>query len=396
MSQFKEIGGPDATKATWTAMSSRDLQSSNEDQSEPASNEVQFALVIARMIETVKNHPEHMRQVVYDLARYKLQEQFTHADVKEMKRSQQALEAAIRGVEEFSQQQVSLPPPAIPSPPALPASDQAVSPHPIAARDLPRPSRRIEIDRSPAMTHHPLWPVIRRTVALLIVAGAAVLAVQQRQRLASLAHYLQRPTEDRQSPAAPPAAAVPTATVQPTTPPKPNPLRPTDYGVYAVVDDKSLVELQLLPGRAPDIRVAVSAAFKVPDQASLPDGHPKFIVFRRDAATNGLERAEVRVVAKITREFSAEASGKKPETEDAWVIRNASYPLRASPLAGSPDMYELHSEDPALELPPGRYALILKAQSYYFSVNGAVTDPRQCIERIVTANGTFYTDCKKP
>ncbi|WP_228747928.1 hypothetical protein [Bradyrhizobium sp. BR 10289] len=78
------------------------------------------------------------------------------------------------------------------------------------------------------------------------------------------------------------------------------------------------------------------------------------------------------------------------------MIRNASYPFRASPIPDSPEMYELHSGDPALELPPGRYALILKAQSYYFSVNGDITDPRQCIERIVAVSGTFYTDCKKP
>ncbi|WP_342733596.1 hypothetical protein [Bradyrhizobium sp. B117] len=388
--QIKEI----ATDATWTAMTSRDLRPSEENKAASGS-EVQFALVIARMLETVKNHPEHLRQVVYDLARYKLQEQFTHADVKEMRRSQQALETAIRSVEEFSQQLVDLPPPA---PPALAASDQAGPLHHVAVRELPptSPRARIEIDRSSTEAHHPLWPVIKRTTALLTVAGLAVLVVQQRQQLASLAHYFQHQVQERQIAAAPPQQ-VPAAAVQPpVAPPKPNPLRPTDYGVYAVVDDKSLAELQLLPGRAPDVRVAVSAAFKAPDQAGLPNGHPKFIVFRRDAVTNILERAEVRVIAKITREFSAETSGKKPEADDAWVIRNASYPFRASPVADTPEMYELHSEDPALELPPGRYALILKAQSYYFSVNGNITDPRQCIERIVTANGTFYTDCKKP
>lgn len=371
-------------------MSSRDLRPNHEDEAAPASSEVQFALVIARMLETVKNHPEHMRQLVYDLARHKLQEQFTHADIKEMKRSQQALEAAIRGVEEFSQQQVSLPPPAAATLPALPASEQAGR-H-VMVRELPPapPRPRIEIDRSLFATRQPLWSIVRRTAALLIVAGVAALTVQQRHRLASLASLLQRSVPERQMATAPPVAAIATA------PPKPTPLRPTDYGVYAVIDDKSLAELQLLPGRAPDIRVAVSAAFKAPDQTTLPNGHPKFIVFRRDAMTNILERAEVRVVAKITREFSAEGSGKKPETDDAWVIRNASYSFRASPVPDNPEMYELHSEDPALELPPGRYALILKAQSYYFIVKGDITDPRQCIERIVTINGTFYTDCKKP
>ncbi|MGY4615496.1 hypothetical protein ACVWZ4_000723 [Bradyrhizobium sp. USDA 4472] len=378
-------------------MTSRDLQPSDEKKAESAS-EVQFALVIARMLETVKTHPEHLRQVVYDLARYKLQEQFTHVDVKDMNRSQQALEAAIRGVEEFSQKESSLPLTTMPGPPALAASNQAAPLREVTVRELPpmSPGPRIETDRGPAQRRHPLWPVISRTAALLMVVGLAMLVVQQRQRLASLAHYLQHQVQERQIAATPPWS-VPAAVVPPpAAQPNPNPPRPTDYGVYAMVDDKSLAELQLLPGRPPDIRVAVSAAFKAPDQTALPNGHPKFIVFRRDAVNNILERAEVRVVAKIAREFSTEASGRKPEADDAWVIRNASYPFRASPLPDDSEMYELHSEDPVLELPPGRYALILKSQSYYFSVAGDITDPRQCIERIVAVSGTFYTDCKKP
>ena len=71
-------------------MASGDLIPSNHDGSEPASTEVQFALVIARRIDSVKNSPDDMRQIVYDLARYKLQEQFTYADAKDIKRTQQA------------------------------------------------------------------------------------------------------------------------------------------------------------------------------------------------------------------------------------------------------------------------------------------------------------------
>lgn len=374
-------------------MSARDLQPPDEGTIEPASTEVQFALVIARMLETVKSHPEHMRQLVYDLARYKLQEQFTHADAKEVRRSKQALEAAIRGVEEFSRQQVDLPPPAdaaalsAPEPPRRQVTVRELMP----AR-LPTD---IEISRPPPLANHALWSVMGRTATLLLVVGLVVVAVQQRERLASLAGYVAR--NERQVAAAPQSAPEPTAAPAPAVPDKPKPVRPTDYGVYALIDDKELSELRLLPGRAPDARVAVSAAFKIPEQAGLPNGHPKFIVFRREAATNVPERVEVRVVAKIAREFSAEATAKKPDVgDDAWVIRSFSYPFRASPLPDTSEMYELHSEDPALELPPGGYALILKAQSYYFSVNGEVHDPRQCIERIVAANGTFYTDCKKP
>jgi hypothetical protein len=43
-----------------------------------------------------------------------------------------------------------------------------------------------------------------------------------------------------------------------------------------------------------DIRIAVFAAVKTPSGTLLPSGHPKFIVFRRDAATNVAERAEAR------------------------------------------------------------------------------------------------------
>jgi hypothetical protein len=373
-------------------MNSKDLQPSDrpadEATAEPASAEVQFALVIARMLETIKTHPEHMRQLVYDLARYKLEEQFTHADAQEVRRSKQALETAIRGVEEFSRAQVALPPPAD-AQPALAAPEPPR--RQVAVRELAAPAD-IDIVRSPQVAQHPLWSVMRRAAALLLVAGLAVLAVQQRERLGALAGYARG---DRRLAAQPPAT--PAVAAAPAAPAKPKPVRPTDYGVYALVDDKELSELHLLPGRAPDARVAVSAAFKIPEQASLPNGRPKFIVFRREAASNIAERVEVRLIARIAREFSAEATGKKPDAgDDAWVIRSFSYPFRASPLPDNAEMYELHSEDPALELPPGRYALILKAQSYYFSVDGEIRDPRQCIERIVAANGTFYTDCKKP
>ena len=228
-----------------------------------------------------------------------------------------------------------------------------------------------------------------------MVVGILV-TVQQRERLLSLAHNLPKlesktVIEERSAPTQvfnDPAPAPP--------PVKPAPLRPTDYGVYAITND-ALFELNLLPGRPLDIRVAVSAAFKIPSRTILPNGHPKFIVFRRDVASNIADRAEVRIVANITREFSADVIGKKPaDGDDAWVIRNISFPFRSSPVNDSPEMYELRSEDPALELTPGRYALVLKNQAYDFSVEGDTVDPRQCIERIVASNATFYSDCKKP
>ena len=380
-------------------MSSQDLIPGKQEQPDPASNEVQFALVIARMIETVQNSPEHMRQTVYDLARYKLQEQFTHTEANDIRRSQQALETAIRGVEEFSRQQFSIPAPS----PVPQLGDGSTG---TAAGDFPppessppaQPRPRLDTDRNPAgvaKASHPLGPVIKRTAALLAVVAAITAVFHQREQLAALVQNL--PNYSRPTAAQAPAPVPAIADTTPMPPPaKPNPLRPNDYGVYAISND-SLAELQLLPGRPPDIRVAVSAALKAPSQTVLPNGHPKFIVFRRDAATNIADRAEVRMVAKVAREFSAEAAGKKlDEGDGTWVIRNVSFPFRSSPVPDSPEMYELHSEDPALELTPGRYALILRSQAYDFTVEGTVVDSRQCIERVVAANGTFYTDCKKP
>jgi len=382
-------------------MASGDLIPGNSDPPDPASTEVQFALVIARMIDSVKNSPDHMRQAVYDLARYKLREQFTYADARDIRRTEQALETAIRGVEEFSKHHVGIAAPA----PAPEVRDPDVAAPP--PRQLPpaelipqiRPRPRLEIspepdDPKPAST---AWPHLRRMAAVIAIVVVLLVAFQQRQRLLAVAQQLpklewQAATDQRSAPAQPSndAAALP------PPPAKPAPLRPKDYGVYAISDD-TLTELQLLPGRPPDIRVAVSAALKVPGKASLPNGHPKFIVFRRDVATNVSDHAEVRVIAKIAREFSADVAGKKPsDGDDTWVIRNVAFPFRSSPINDNPEMYELHSEDPDLELTPGRYALVLKSQAYDFSVEGEIVDPRQCIERIVAANGTYYTDCKKP
>jgi hypothetical protein len=347
------------------------------------------------MIDTVQNSPEDMRQAVYDLARYKLQEQFTHADTKDIRRTQQALEAAIRGVEQFSRQQIG-----ISAQPPVPQLDDSSAPsrhRPLPDLDPPpQPKSHLEAYREPVAVKKPghlLWPLLKRTVGMLVIFAGILVAYQQRERLASLGWSL--PKYDKQATPQHLAQVVSDPGPKPL-PAKPNPLRPTDYGVYAV-DNDSLAELQLLPGRPPDIRVAVSAALKVPSRTTLPNGRPKFMVFRRDATTNISDRAEVRIVAKIAREFSAEAAGKKLDDSDGtWVIRNASFPFRSSPVSDNPEMYELHSEDPALELTPGRYALVLKTQAYDFSVEGNPVDPRQCIERIVTTNGTFYTDCKKP
>ena len=59
--------------------------------------EVEFALVLARTIDSVAADPQQLRSAVYELARQKLQ-QLAHDDPLEKERLMQALEVAIEGV----------------------------------------------------------------------------------------------------------------------------------------------------------------------------------------------------------------------------------------------------------------------------------------------------------
>jgi hypothetical protein len=209
-------------------MSSGELIPNDPDQPAPASNEVQFALVIARMIDTVKNDPEHMRQAVYELARYKLQEQLTHLDANDVRRTKHELETAIRGVEEFSREQFSIPAPAAPPVGGGVGGTHVQDSAAADARPVARP-RRLELDSAGFLKAGWLWPVTKRTAAVLTVFAAGFAAFQHRDRLASSAYDLSKstPSNSVQRPAPPVAVAA-------LPPLKPNPLLPKDYGIYAI------------------------------------------------------------------------------------------------------------------------------------------------------------------
>lgn len=379
-------------------MKSRDLLPGQEGPTDLAANEVQLALVISRMLDTVRDDPEFRRQLVYDLARYKLQEQFTDADAQNIDQMRRALEVAIQEVEKFSREEAPLqrlPSQQLTSPKAPEAGGRLLS------ADAPVLESGIEISRSqrPAISG-PLWPVIKRTAAILVAAGAVSLVISQRDNIASLRRLVSSQTHEVALVAAKPetttTVAKPEAAAPVATPPKPARVLPTDYGIYAVIDDHSLSELNATGITAPDMRISISTPFKKPDRPHLPNGRVKFIVFRRDVANSIPQRVEVRLVAKIAREYSSDAAGKTlGGGDDIGVIRNFAYALRASPIPGAPEMYELHSGDPGLELPPGHYVLAFGTQTYYFQVDGEITDPRQCLERVVAGNGTFYAPCKK-
>jgi hypothetical protein len=377
-------------------MSSRELLPGQQDPTDLPASEVQFALVISRMLDTVKDDAEARRQMVYDLARYKLQEQFTYADAKNIDQMKRALEVAIEEVEKFSREEAPLE--RLPSQ-QLTSSKATETGGLLVSGDATVLRSRIEISRSklPAISG-PLLPVIKRTAAILLAVGAVILIVSQRDNIAALRRQISSQAPEIAQVSPKPETTITVAKPEMITPAPPPPTRvlPTDYGIYALIDDKSLAELNATGVMAPDMRIAISPEFKKPDRPHLPNGRVKFIVFRRDAANVIPERVEVRVVAKIAREFSTDAAGKNlGGGEDVGVIRNFSYPFRVSPIPGKPEMYELHTGDSGLELAPGHYVLSLGSQAYYFQVDGEITDPRQCLERVVAGNGTFYAPCKK-
>jgi hypothetical protein len=196
-------------------------------------------------------------------------------------------------------------------------------------------------------------------------------------------------------PAAVPQPLVPSQTAAVDQPAYP---LPTTFGVYAVSDNR-LSELKALAGKVPDSRVAVSAAISTPSETVLPNGQVKFIVFRRDGASNAPDRVDVRVVAKVTRAMGVNGAGKAKiaAAQDSWVIRNVTIPYKVGPFEEHPEMFLIQAEDAdSPPLPAGRYAVVVKGLGYDFTVDGTVNDLRQCMERVDAVNGTFYSPCPKP
>lgn len=362
---------------------------------EVSSPEIEFALVLSRVIDSTRNDPDELRRAIYDLARYKLQEQLADANPQDSAKTQQALEIAIQGVEAFAVKHDS----GNLRPIALPFAPQALGPRgtlphaPEVEQQLHRQFGSSQ-PRRPAAERALRRPVYLRWAALVVaVAVVAGIAVSQKDRLrATLAPQATNKPVIRAEPSQPAPAPPPASPPPAPAPVAPDPLLPKSYGVFAVSNGK-LFELQPLPGRAPDLRVAVSAAIQGKSQTVLTDGAPRFIIFRRDAGV--VDNPDVRIVARIGRDFSGEP--KIPgESNDIWVMRNITFPFRAGPIEGRPDMYEIRNNDDQRPLSPGRYALVLKGQAFDFSIAGKPTDRRQCLERISSANGVFYSECSNP
>jgi len=199
------------------------------------------------------------------------------------------------------------------------------------------------------------------------------------------------------------ASAAPTPSVMPAPPAKPLgesaqalgfPL-PSVYGVYAVSAGK-LFELDPLPLKVPDPRVAISAMIGSVSRVTIRDGKLQFIIFRRDLVSSAPTEMFVRVVARVAREtkFSEAQPATTTTIAGQWAVRSKSYEFRVAPLGDNPEMIVLHPADPQLSLLPGRYALVVAGRGYDFTVDGQVTDTAQCLERADVVGGAVYSECR--
>jgi hypothetical protein len=375
----------------------------------PHAQEVEFALILSRMINTVKEDPAQLRLAIYEFARARLKTDTSWADESERERLSGALETAIQGVEQFSarrEERESLQPP---TPHAqigrgtTPSAEPATSMVPVRQVDAEPKSvvlkevywRNDAQTIAQAQTRVLLSTLARFAIGVSLFGVLAGLAIYRQgtlggsERLSSPATVIAKPSTSPNVPQQSPG----TAAISQDAPPFP---LPTDYGVYAVNNDK-LSELNLLPEQVPDKRIAMSTPVNQPSQTILPDGKVKFVVFRRDLAGSAPDRIDVRVVARVMRALTFDGKGKAsfvPVT-DAWNIRNQSYEFRVRPLPGNPEMLVMQAVKSDFTLPAGRYVLALKNQGYDFTVAGKVTDPSQCLERTDAANGAFYSDCQK-
>ena len=379
----------------------------------PHAQEVEFALILSRMISTVKEDPAQLRLAIYEFARARLTMDTSWAEDHERERLSTALETAIQGVEQFSarrEERESLQPPTPHAqigrgitPPAEPATSMVpvhqvdAEPKSVVLKEVYWRNDAQTIAQ--VQTRVLLSTLARFAIGVLLFGVLAGLAIYRQgtlggsERLSSPATVIVAKPSTSPSSNVPGTADLKTAAISQDAPAFP---LPTDYGVYAVNNDK-LSELNLLQEQVPDKRIAMSTPINQPSRTTLPDGKVKFVVFRRDLAGSAPDRIDVRVVARVVRALTFDGKGKASFSpiSDAWNIRNLSYEFRVRPLAGNPEMLMVQAEKADFALPAGRYVLALKNQGYDFTVAGRVTEPSQCLERTDAANGTFYSDCQK-
>lgn len=379
--------------------------------------------VLARIVASVSQDHAQLRILIYEFARTKLRRdlyrQFEAGDWAEIETQVLALEAAIDQVEsDFVQIAAPLPfvaDRALDNGTAESSAQSALVLHadsqkPMMVDDygsritsyeaertfsLSTVSDRHPIARLNEKLHSNFWWIIQLVVA--VVLGVAIFAAIDGHRFggpgkttaANVSSGEQTVSPDGNGLTAP--AKVASRTGMPNIP------MPSAYGIYAVSNGQ-LAELDLLPIKVPDQRIAISTAISTPSRAHLPIGQLQFLVFRRDLANDAPDRVAVRVVAQVKRALTFDAAGKATVTkvDDSWVVRGNSYQMRVAPVPDNPEMILIRPEHAEFVFPAGRYALVLKNVAYDFTLDGPITDTAHCLERTDALNSPIYSECRNP
>jgi hypothetical protein len=369
--------------------------------------ELDFAVVLSRVIGSIESDPAQLRNVVYELARIKLRQEAwqTSINLLEARRLTLALESAIDRVEAIHSKHDELR--------ALQSLDRLIQNLEIGpGRGMLEahtpllivnevPARAADANHLPALprangTKWRYWPgtapLLRAAMIALIAVAMGVVLDRQFGLIGREASSSAAPTTIVQAPG---QASQSPATLVPRQS-SPFPL-PEVYGVYAVSGGR-LHGLEPLPGRVLDQRVFMSTPIRTHSRTELPDGQVLFIVYRRDFASSPPDRITVRAIAKIMRSmvFSTAGQANLENVEDAWSIRNVSYEFRVAPLSEGSEMLVIRPESGEFVFPAGRYGLVIKGQAYDFTVAGPITEPAQCLEETKASNGTFYSECRSP
>ncbi len=354
---------------------------------------VEFALVLSRTINSLQQHPDQMRQALYELARHKLNEELKGRHGKEFRTARSTLETAIEKVEWFHSVHGGAGESLHKLSSQLQHGVRGGALQNLTVEALPAARVQFDVPAGPNSALKRPASMALRFVALLGVIATAAIAFQAFRSFGTKSEF-QKAEARIETP-----AAANTTQHQQLTPVldqstrKPERLLPTHFGAFAVAEGK-LVEMRLLRGTIPDPRVAISSAIKDDSETVLPDGRLKFIVYRRDLPGSMPARAEVRVIARV-KQYLANSAKSEPTAaqSDHWVIRNISFPYRIAPIQGAPDMYEVESEASDFKLAPGRYALVWKGIGYDFVVDGDAGS-KHCLEQTTAVNGVFYSECR--
>lgn len=382
----------------------------------PHAQEIEYALILSKMINSVMDDPAQMRTMVYEFARARLKIEASWAERSERNRLLAALETAIEGVEAFSvrrEERDRLPnfsaPPAeaIAGPPStdlttvsagMPVQQDVVISN--RAYRYPEVQTVVEIrSRTLASTLAPycIGVLLLGALAGVVYYREAIPLLREAFNISPAAPTVSKPVGQSSIEVAGQPGQAAGAAREATAPPPALPFPvPTDYGVYAL-HNGALSELSRLPEQVADKRISVSTPVSQPSRTTISDGKTRFILFRRDLVGNAPERIDVRVVARIARVLAFDSKGKPSlsPVSDAWNIRNQAYEFRVRPIPGNPEMLMVQPENPDFVLPAGRYVLTLRDQGYDFTVAGEVTDLAHCLERTDAANGAFYSQCQK-